>query len=620
MRWVIVVLAALALLVACPSPANAQSIPSPPAGKPTPADEATARKNFESGLKLYGEGSFAEALIAFEQSYRLGGRPSALKNIAQCHRNLKHFVEAYDAYEQMLALHEAQLPAADKTAVRQALDELAVLTGTINVVVDQPDAEIEIDGKTAGRSPMGKPRRVKVDPHAVKVTKAGFDPFEQTVTVGSQEQKKVDVKLAVEKTSGHLIVREQSGREGRVFVDGQDEGPAPWEGDIEAGDHTIEIKGPRFTSEPRKIHLAQKERLDVALDATPLLGRLRVTTVPATATIRVDGKPVGTGAWEGELPEGTHRIEVAMGSEAPQVRDITLARGQLVVQEIPVVAAIAISTTDYNGVYAKFSLGVTFGVAGNASNAVSLPPGQGTLEDNGGFIGQSDAAIRIGNTWREIWSLEGVGIFMFEHRDRSYHYSGPPPTGTSTSGTTNVDFKDDSNMVNGFLGAGGRVTSKGETVRFTFSLTPGVSIRAFTPNRNCNGNCSNNGGNNPGSTGNPGSSNRFAQTSTSPSGGCGSGGPCGGGNNGVDLGKAGYTTLGFVSDGGVLFGSTPGAKFFLGVQAWLDFPPTIVVGPDNSGNTSSLPDSAYARPGRGVVLIDGPQFYFGPVIGLQFGH
>src|SRR5262249_45886235 len=184
-RWLAVVLAAIAFLWA--APARAQSIPSPPSSKPTAADEATAKKNFDSGLKLYGEGSFAEALIAFEQSYRRGGRPSALKNIAQCHRNLKHFVDAYDAYEQMLALHEAQLPAADKAAVRQALDELGVLTGTLEVVVRESGADIEIDGKGVGPSPMAKPKRVKVDPHKVRVSKAGFQPFEETVMIGSQE-------------------------------------------------------------------------------------------------------------------------------------------------------------------------------------------------------------------------------------------------------------------------------------------------------------------------------------------------------------------------------------------------------------------------------------------------
>ena len=149
MRWLTALLAAVVLALASPSTlALAQSIPTPPAGKPSPADEATARRNFESGLKLYGEGSFAEALIAFEQSYRVGGRPSALKNVAQCHRNLKHFVEAYEAYEQMLARHDALVSAVDKKAVQQALDELGVLTATVIVEVSQPDADIELDSKS----------------------------------------------------------------------------------------------------------------------------------------------------------------------------------------------------------------------------------------------------------------------------------------------------------------------------------------------------------------------------------------------------------------------------------------------------------------------------------------
>src|SRR5207253_2152055 len=106
-----------------------------------------------------------------------------------------------------------------------------------------------------------------------------------------------------------------------------------WEGDVTAGDHVVEAKGARFSSEARRIKVAAKERLDVALDAVQLTGHLRVTTVPATANISVDGKPVGSGAWEGDLAEGPHHIEVGLNGQPPQVRDITIARGQLIVQE-----------------------------------------------------------------------------------------------------------------------------------------------------------------------------------------------------------------------------------------------------------------------------------------------
>lgn len=595
------VLAALVVLVV--TPAWGQTIPSPPSAKPSAADEATAKKNFESGLKLYGEGSFGEALVAFEQSYRVGGRPSALKNVAQCHRNMKHFVEALEAYDALLERHEAQLPAGDKSAVKQALDELGVLTGSILVTVNEEGADIEIDGKSVAKSPMAKPKRVAVGSHSVRVTKPTFATNEQQVNVASQEAKKVDVKLEIEKTTGHIVVREQSGRDVHVFVDGADRGPAPWEGDVTAGDHTVEARGQRFASEVRRIRISAKERLDVALDATPLTGHLRVTTVPASATITLDGKVVGSGAWEGDLSEGSHRIEVGLSGSTPQVRDITITRGQFLVQEIPVVAAIAGAVAEYPGLYGQISLAGMLGLAGHADD--SQPP----ASSKGGLMFAATAAVRVGYAF-DWYGVEGVAIFMPETRNREYDY-----TTTTASGSRTSSFIDRSFGPNGFLGAGGRMTSKHESVRFTFGLAPGIAIRRFNPNRDqCNdGNCGT--GSDPNQQPQPSGTNRFVQSEQNQP----SGGPTnGGGPSNVDFQEAGYTAFAVVLDAGVLLGSTPGAKFFLGVQSWIDFPPaTIVTGPDT---LTPIEERAFKHPGRGITLIDGPQFYIGPSIGLRFGH
>jgi hypothetical protein len=601
MRWIFVVLAALGVFIA--TSAWGQSIPSPPSGKPTAADEATAKKNFESGLKLYGEGSFGEALVAFEQSYRVGGRPSALKNVAQCHRNLKHFVEAHEAYEALLERHEAQLPAADKTAVKQALDELGVLTGTILVTVNEEGADIEIDGKPIAKSPMSKPKRVAVGSHAVRVTRPTFATNEQQVAIASQEAKKVDVKLEPEKTTGRIVVREQSGRDVHVFVDGADQGPAPWEGEVTAGDHTVEAKSARYASELRRIKVTAKERLDIALDATPLTGHLRVTTIPASAAIKIDGTPVGSGAWEGDLPEGTHRIEVGMSGSPPQVRDIAIARGQLLVQEIPVVAAIAGAIAEYPGLYGQLSLSGMFGFAGGEDNSNPNADGSSSsVRSQGHFIFGATAAVRVGYAF-DWYGAEGVAIFMPETRSHDYEYASAPPNNFTGN------FVDRSFSPNGFFGAGGRVTSKHETVRFTFGLAPGIAIRSFNPSRECEGSC-----NHDAQSQSPSGTTSFIQNEQNNDfSSSGNNRP-----NHVEFPKAGYTAFALVLDAGVYFGSTPGAKFFLGVQSWIDFPPdTIVTGPDTQ---IPLTDNAYKHPGRGIRFIDGPQFYIGPSIGLRFGH
>jgi hypothetical protein len=582
----------LAFTLLMSTPAIAQSIPTAPTGKPSAADEATAKKSFESGLRLYGEGSYAEALIAFEQSYRLGGRASALKNIAQCHRNLKHFVEAYEAYEQMLAKHDAQITPVDKKAVQQALDELGVLTATVVIGVSEADAEIEIDGHSVGRSPMSKPKRLAATGgHTLRVAKAGFTHVEQPFTVDSQQNKKIDVKLEVEKTVGHVVVREQNGRDVHVFIDGKDQGPAPWEGDLPAGEHVIEGKSARFSSDARKVVVTQKERLDLALDAAALQGRLRITTVPASATIVVDGSTVGTGSWEGELPEGTHRIEVSLPGQTAQIREIALGRGQVIVQEIPVVSAIAMGKVPvYDGIYVRFSIFGQIGIGTQPDDSVA-----GRTTEDGSFDGAVGASLRGGRQW-DWYGIEAVGLFTMEHREHKYRF----PQISNGGGGGDLSFRDQSNAPNAFFGIGPRVTSKDDTVRFTFGIAPGLAVRTFQPRRNIE-NSGSGSGSNPGG-------NRFVQTTSqstnSPSGE-------------QSYSSAGYTTFGFVMDGGILLGNTPGAKFFLGAQAWVDFAPTLVTGPDT---LVPIPNDAYKQPGRGITVVDGAQFYVGPVLGLQFGH
>lgn len=571
--------------------AHAQSIPSPPAGKPTAADEATAKKSFETGLKLYGEGAFAEALVSFEQSYKLGGRPSALKNMAQCHRNLKHFVEAYEAYDQMLTLHEAALPAGDKAAVKQAIEELSVLTGTLLVAVTEADAEIEVGGKSAGKSPMAKPKRVAVAAHTVKVTKPNFAPFESTVNVGSQEAKKLDVKLEVEKRTGRLVVREQGARDVHIFIDGEDKGPAPFDGELSAGEHKVEAKSARFVAEARKIQIVAKERMDVVLDAQPLTGHLRITTVPATATIAVDNNIVGTGSWDGDLPEGSHRVEVTLGGQPSQVRDIVVTRGQSIVQEIPLLGALAGGhVTDYRGVYVKWTLHVGYTASGLSSNSV-----QGITRDEGGFLIAPGSSVRVGYAF-DWYAAELVGTFMFEHRDKQVGYDV-----SDNFGNGSRRLRDDTNGGNLFIGVGGRVTSKAEYVRFTFGLAPGFAVRSYLTRRNPN---DNGGGPNPSS-----SNNRFQGTVDASSSG----------NIDENFGNAGYTAFALSMDGGIIIGSTPGTKFTLGLNAWIDFPPSdVIVGPDTK--TTALPDSAFRAPGRGIYVVEGTQFFVGPSLGLQFGH
>src|SRR6202044_3870037 len=144
--------AALAIAVRVVTPASALAAPPPPAA--SAADLAAAKKLFATGLKLYNEGSFREALSAFTRANAIAPRASLQRNIAQCHRDLKDFGAAYDAYQTLLAQYGASMSAADRRSVQHAIDELATLTGTIRVDVTEAGAAVSLDDHDAGTTPL----------------------------------------------------------------------------------------------------------------------------------------------------------------------------------------------------------------------------------------------------------------------------------------------------------------------------------------------------------------------------------------------------------------------------------------------------------------------------------
>jgi hypothetical protein len=577
-----------AALVAFATPAWAQVPPTPgpppaaaaPPAAPSPHDAAEAKTRFTEGLKLYGEHAYAEALAQFESSYRLGGRPSALRNIAQCHRDMRHFAEAYEAYDRLLKVHGAQLPAADRDAVTHALDELSDLSGAVSVTSNEAGANVELDGKPLGLTPLAAGQRVSLAPHHVVVQKSGFEPFEKDVTVQSNQSVVVEATLTPEITTGHVVVREEKGDPVHVFIDGQDRGPAPWEGDLPPGDHTVEAKGPKFAADPRPFSLAKKQQLDLAIDATTTLGHLRVTTLPASASITFDGQSVGTGAWDADVAPGTHRIEVALAGQPPAQRVVNIARGQLVVLDVPL-QLIGESGPVYRGFYTRIN---PFGVVSPSYVDVYSPgaPGYGQHIHFG--LG---GALHIGYSF-DLLAVEFFGAFLLDH----YDFEAPSaPSGNSPNNGSSGQ-KGGVTGVDAFFGAGARITSHDSTVRFTAGLAPGIAVHHVNVD--------------DGYTGSTGGS-----ACNSSLNNCNNNNSAGGGS-----GSAGYVAPGLIFDGGMLVGSTPGAKFFLGVTAWLDFAPTLFVGPDTQ---APLPASDF-YPGRGLKAVGGPQFYLGPTLGIQFGH
>ena len=549
--------------------ALAQPVPAPPAATPSADDAKEAKRHFVVGNDLYRDGRYADALVEFDASYRLGGRPSALRNGADCRRQLNEYAAAFDAYQALLARHGSQLTAAEKIAVQQALGELDNLTGELTVTSSEDGAEVTVDGRSAGRTPLSTKLRLSVGRHKLLVVKEGFVPFEppDDVVLISKQVVIVDAKLVLEVVTGHLLVREENGRSVKVFIDNVDRGPAPWEGDLPPGDHAVAARGEKLAAAERSVTIGKGQRVDLLIQAISTVGRLRVTTVPAGAEIYVDGQRVGSGAWEGDVEAGSHHVQAKLGLSGAE-RDVVVERGSVAAQEIPLPAVEA--PPEYKGVYARIAAAL-FPPSGDTPHVHSVPG----LSVSPGTRWGLGLTLHVGYSFGFI-SAEFVGATTFAGYSDHLDLQG--------GGGCDVQF----NSFNGFIGPGARITMPTQILRVTGALAFGTAMRHFTVDR-CSVNSMNNGM--PGSMSN-----------TDPG----------------FQSNAGYADPALFFDAGLLFGSTPGTKFFLGAVGWVDFPSQdIAVGPDK---TLPAPNEFFSGPGRGYTLASGPQVFFGPTVGVQFGH
>jgi hypothetical protein len=116
--------------------------------------------------------------------------------------------------------------------------------------------------------------------------------------------------------------------EATVIVDGRalkSSGPLS----LAAGHHVLELSADGYKPLRREVELfagVPSAPLKLVLEAIPKTGRIRLTIAPATASVRLDGKPLL--AREAELAVGGHTVEVSAPGHLPRTSEITIAGGQ----------------------------------------------------------------------------------------------------------------------------------------------------------------------------------------------------------------------------------------------------------------------------------------------------
>ncbi|MDI1430159.1 hypothetical protein [Polyangium sorediatum] len=180
----------LALATATPSPGLAQ-----PATAPQ-AEEATirARKLHEDGLALYRAEQFSEAHAVFSAAWNLRKQYQIAGVLGDCEMRLGKYKDAAEHLAYYVKEYPQDRPVQYLERARAMLEEAKSHLGTLNIIVDEPGAEVFLDGKLVGVSPLAAP--VFVEPGTRRLEAKRGD-VRKTQTVEASAGSMLPVELAV---------------------------------------------------------------------------------------------------------------------------------------------------------------------------------------------------------------------------------------------------------------------------------------------------------------------------------------------------------------------------------------------------------------------------------------
>jgi len=177
------------------APAPSAATPDAPAPRAPGQLQKEADRHFKSGVALFKDAKYGEALAEFEQAYEIAPHPLVLYNIAGCHRELLHYPQAVKSYQRFLSDGQNKVSAARLATAQAELDAVLTLVARLTVIVTPASAAaaLTLDGAPLDKPAMPlilMPGEYRLAAHA-----AGRRDAEQAVRLAAGD--KLTVQLAL---------------------------------------------------------------------------------------------------------------------------------------------------------------------------------------------------------------------------------------------------------------------------------------------------------------------------------------------------------------------------------------------------------------------------------------
>jgi hypothetical protein len=239
------------------------------AGPPKPLAESLtgdAKRDYQTGKLLAGDGDFAGAALKFQAAYGASHDPRLLWNVAYCEKQLRHYARVIALLKRYEAEGGTLLTVRDRKDAHELAAALAPFTTTVKITASEDGAEIFVDDERVGRSPLAEPLVVDIGTHRIRATKAGFLDAVATVPVGGGLDVPVELRLEKEIHQGTIVIHAPPGA--AITLDDQPAGVGSAERVVESGGHQLRVQAAGMRPFQTEVVVRDKETrtLDVALE------------------------------------------------------------------------------------------------------------------------------------------------------------------------------------------------------------------------------------------------------------------------------------------------------------------------------------------------------------------
>lgn len=253
---------------------------------------------------------------------RAGSTPHNLRLSAGEHR-LRLVLDGYSTEERTIEV----------TRARHTFSFRLTEMGRLDVRAANESARggtVRIDGEELGTVPTTA--RLEPGRHQLAVEREGYEPFSQWIELTAGQTFAITVTLTARAPEqGTILVSgDVSGAE--VLVDNRSRGTTPAIIEVEAGEHTVEVRAEGYEPHRETVTVAPGARVTLSpslAEATGSGGSLRVLSNPTGAVIFVDGDQQGSAPITVEdLEPGTHIVEARVDGRSIASERVTIEAGR----------------------------------------------------------------------------------------------------------------------------------------------------------------------------------------------------------------------------------------------------------------------------------------------------